>query len=274
MKRKGKERRRHRKRDGWVVEIDVRAVTALVLTVAMSLLCALSLFLYGRSFIGIRRFDVVGVSRYDGRDIVNASRLKLGDRLYTLDLDQVEEQILSECPYLESVEVRCRFPNTICFSVVEKLPCWYIDLAGDYYVLDADLVVMTEVSSEKMLLAEGVTKLTLPNVTHVMCGELPEFAIKNGEQDEIELRRTLELISIVTQSPFKSRITALDLSNRFQISMTVDGSYYVSMGDMTAFEEKLREVERTLGTEQAKQYPSAEIDVSNPKLPAFFKPIG
>lgn len=256
---------------GWEIEVDVRAVTAFAITLVMILLCAFSTFLYIRSFFGIKNFEIVGVSRYDKRDIINASLLKRGDRLYTLDLDEVEGQILSECPYLESVEVTTRFPNTIRFSVEERKPQWYIELGGDYYVLDADLVVMTEVASADMLLKEGVTRLTLPNVTSVMRGELPEFAMKDGVRDETELRKTLELISAVRKTPFKERITDLNLSTRFDITMTVDGSYFISLGDMSAFEAKLREVETILDSELAKEYPSANIDVS--ASPASFKPI-
>ena len=273
MQQQRGQRARAKKRGHWMIEVDVRAVVALAVTVVMCLLCALCLFLYLRTFIGIKKFEIVGVSRYDDRDIVNASLLKRGDRLYTLDLDLVEEQILSECPYLQSVEVTRRFPHTVRFSVEERTPQWYIELAGDYYVLDADLVVMTEVASEASLKQEGVTRLALPNVTRIMRGELPVFGVTDGERDETEMRRTLEVISTVRKSTFKTRITALDLSNRFAITMTVDDRYYVSLGDMTAFDAKLREVEAILNSERAKQYPSAEIDVSSPGVPASFKPI-
>ncbi len=272
QKRKG-QRARAKKGADLIIEVDVRAVVALAVTVVMCLFCALSLFLYARTFIGIKRFELVGVSRYDQKDIINASRLKLGDRLYTLDLDEVEEQILLGCPYLETVKISRRFPHTIRFSVEERAPQWYIELAGDYYVLDADLVVMTEVASEDMLKQEGVTRLSLPNLTRVMQGELPVFGMTEGERDETEIRKTLEVISAVRKSSFKSRITALDLSNRFSMTMTVDDRYYVSLGDMTALEAKLREVEAILNSEKAKQYPSAEIDVSAPGVPASFKPI-
>jgi hypothetical protein len=139
--------------------------------------------------------------------------------------------------------------------------------------MDVDLVIMTEIASEEGLKREGVTKLVLPNVTRVMEGELPEFGKVNGERNETEIRKTLELISMVRKTTFKSRITELDLSNRFGITMTVDGSYYVSLGDMTGFEAKLREVEAILNSEKAKENPSAQIDVSTPGVPAFFKPI-
>ena len=115
----------------WIIEVDVRAVVALAVTVVMCLLCACSLFLYVRSFLGIKKFELVGDSRYDERDIINASLLKRGDRLYTLDLDAVEEQILLECPYLESVEVTRHFPHTVRFTVEARMPVWYIELAGD-----------------------------------------------------------------------------------------------------------------------------------------------
>jgi len=274
MPKKGRRRSSKKKRTDIVVEVDVRAVVALAVTVVMGLLCALCLFLYARSFLGIKRFELEGMSRYAEIDVVEASGLKLGDRLYTLDFDRVEEKILEECPYLESVKISARFPHTVRFSVEERIPEWYLDIAGDYYVLDHTLTVITEVSSEEGLIKEGVTKLRLPNVTRVMKGELPEFATKDGERDETELRKTLELITTVRGSSFKKRITELDLSDRFHIRMTVDGSYYVSLGDANGLEAKLRKVEELLNSEIAKQYPSAEVDASNIGIPATFKPIG
>jgi cell division septal protein FtsQ len=273
MQRREGKRLAKKQRADVIVEIDVRAVVALVITVVMGLLCALCLFLYARSFLGIKKFELIGMSRYDEADVVDASGLKLGNRLYTLDFDKVEEKILAECPYLQSVEITAKFPHTVRFSVEERIPQWYLDIAGDYYVLDNTLTVMTEVASDQGLIAEGVTKLRLPNVTRVIKGELPTFATKDGETDQTELRKTLELITIVRQSTFKERMTELDLSDRFNMKMTVDGSYYVSLGDMSGFEAKLRKVEELLNSEMAKQYPSAEIDVSTAGLPATFKPI-
>ena len=273
MQKKGRRVPRKKRGGGWVIEIDVRAMVALCVTVVMGLLCALCLFLYARSFIGIRHFELTGISRYSERDVMDASRLKYGDRLYTLDFERVEEQILSECPYLESVEVSTRFPNTVCFSVEERIPQWYIDLAGDYYVLDNNMIVITEAATEEELIREGVTKLCLPNVTRVMHGELPEFAMKDGVRDETELKKTLELIATVRKTTFQTRITELDLSDRFAITMVVDGTYQVALGDMTAFEAKLREVERILDSDEAKSHSAAAIDVSVVGVPATFKPI-
>lgn len=264
-------RRSAKKAPKWIIEVDVRGVCMLAVTVLLCLLFLLGCFFFVRSFLPVRHFELVGVSRYDERDIINASLLKRGDKLYSIDFDEIEAKVLEECPYLESVEITPRFPNTVRFSVEEKKPQWYIELAGDCYVLDSNLVMMTETASKESLVREGVTKLVLPNLRSVMKGELPNFGVdEKGNRDETEIRKTLEIISVVRQTTFKGRITELDLSNRFDIKLTIDGSYYVSMGDTSSFEAKLKEVETVLASEKAKQYPSAEIDVSG--SPVYFKP--
>lgn len=269
---KAEKRESAKKAPKWIIEVDVRAVLMLAVTVLLCLLFLGSCFLFVRSFLPIRHFELVGVSRYDEKDIINASLLKRGDKLYAVDFDEIENKVLEECPYLESVEITARFPNTVRFSVEEKKPQWYIELAGDFYVLDSELVMMTETASQESLAREGVTKLVLPNLRSVMKGELPNFGVdEKGNRDETEIRKTLEIISAVRQTTFKGRVTELDLSNRFDIKLTVDSSYYVSMGDVSAFEAKLKEVERVLASEKAKQHPSAEIDVSG--SPVYFKPI-
>ena len=269
-------RRRQKAAPKWEIEIDVRALLMLVVTVVLCLLFLLSCFMYARSFLGLRHFEIVGVSRYDDREIVTAAKLNLGDKLYGLDLDQIEENILAGCPYLESVKVKPKFPNTLRIEVESRKPEWYIDLAGDYYILDSNLVMIHESAREDALLAEGVTKLKLPMLKSVMLGELPTFGIRDdGTRDEDTIRKTVEILGLIRSTRFKSRITEVDLTDRFAISMTVDGGYYVYLGSYLgntgALEAKLKEVETVLNSEKAKQYPKAEIDASGAEV--YFKPI-
>lgn len=257
---------RSRKMPRYEIQVDVQALLMLVVTVAMVLMFALGAFLFFRSQLKIKNFEIRGVTTYEYTDIVNASSLKKGDRLYGIDSKEIEKKILEECPYLESVKVTKEFPSTVCFSVEERKAAWFIDIAGDYYVLDSNLYVMTEHSSKERLAAQGVTELVLPNIKSAMKGELPEFGA-----DEQEIIKTLELISMVRTTTFKSRITKLDLASRFDIYITVDGVYEVYMKDSTNFEAKLDEVQKIVNSDKLKDYAGGEIDASDPSA-VYFKP--
>ena len=255
---------RQKKAPRFEIEVDVRALLLLVVTVIMCALFAFTTFLFVRGFFEIKKFEVVGVTTYEYPEIVNASSLKKGDKLYSADLDAAASKIMEACPYLESVTVTARFPNTVRFSLEEKSPSWYIDIAGDYYVLDSNLRVMTETSSKDRITAFGATELVLPNLKSAMRGSVPEFS-----DSEQEMRKTLEIINMVRTNTFKARITKLDLTSRFEIYLTVDGVYEVYMGDISDFEAKLETVKKITSSEEIKDYAGGEINASDPAAVSF-----
>ncbi len=224
---------------------------ALVITVCMCVLSVFSLFQVIKFFAKVKEFDVVGISIYDKTDLINASGIKRGVPLYSLDQDAVETRILEECPYLESVEVELHFPNKVRFRVEGKSAQWYLDISGTKYALDSDLKVISE--TERI---EGVTKLILPSIQSAMYGEVPGFG-----ESEIERKRTLEMISAIRQTPFKTRLSEVDLENRWDVWLTVDGRYRISMGDGEDFDAKLRAVEAILNQETVKNAPSGTITI-------------
>ena len=114
---------------------------------------------------------------------------------------------------------------------------------------------------------DGLTKLILPNVKRVLYGKVPEFS-----QSEIELKKTLEVISALRSSTFQSHLTEVNLESRWDIRLVVDGRYTVVMGDMSDFEAKLLAVEEILIRNLPENCVGGELDVSIPQSPAF-KPI-
>ena len=215
----------------------------------MCALTILSLLLVVRRFAKVREFEMVGISIYDTSDLVNASGIRRGTRLYSIDRDEIEAKILSQCPYLESVEVELRFPNKVRFRVEGKSAQWYLDISGTKYALDANLVVIEETTQ-----TEGVTKLILPSVHRAMYGEVPDFGTS-----EIERKRTLEMISAIRQTSFKARLTEVNLENRWDVWMTVDGRYRISMGDGEDFSAKLKAAAAILEHEDVKNAPAGTI---------------
>lgn len=245
--------RKKRKQD-IIVEVDVRKLTRFVILLLMSILFLLCAFFFGRRFLKVQSFSLSGISEYELEDIVSASGVRRGDRLYLLDCDEIEEKILRECPYLSSIEVRRSFPNQLSFTVEGRLGLWYIEVAGARYALDGDLFVIDAAED-----TDGMTRLTLPNLKSAIAGELPKFGAS-----EVEIKKTLELISSVRESSLKLRLSALDVSDRTNIRLEVDGKYRVLLGDASDFESKLREVEVILEQDSVKNSEGGEINASVP----------
>lgn len=203
------------------------------------LLCAATVFSVFEAiccFMKVKTFEIVGMSRYEKEDIVSASGVKTGSYLYSLDKHAIEEKILLNCPYLETVSVQAKFPNRLRIAVEGKDPQWYLAIAGSCYALDSNLVVIAETAN-----TDGITKLILPHVQRAVYGEVPLFA-----DTETERKKTLEVISAIRNMAFKERLTEVNLESRWDIRLVVDGKYDVLMGDMNDFDAKLKSVEAFL----------------------------
>ena len=255
-----KEKKRKKPKVDTVIEVDFRRLGFLAITVIMCLMSLAAFLLYFRSFLEIKKIELEGVSTYYSRSqLIEAADVDYGDKLYSINTRVLEKTILENCPYIESVSVKQSFPNKLVLSVVEKTPQWYIEITGDFYVLDTDLTVLGESTNESALKISGLTRLELPAIKRAVCGELPVFG-----EDELEVKRTCELINIIRQHPLKLRLTSVDISNRFAVSLTVRDTYEVFCGDMSQMRSKLDAVEKILTVEFCSEFSGAEIDASSP----------
>ena len=229
---------------------------------ALALVCLVCVFF---RFVGIGEFEIEGETDYKLSELVSASGLRTGDRLYEVNSKEAEELLLRGCPYLKSVNVKKKFPNKICFEVEERVLGWYIEISDDYYALDYDMLVLLETYDEEALIERGLTKLVLPELESAMCDYLPEF----GRGDEHLISETLKIVDTFRNHAIKERLTYLDLSNRFEIKLTIDGAFDVKIGDMNNMDTKLKTVVEVIEAQTDKGYVGGEINMITPTSYSF-----
>ena len=229
------------------------------ITVLMCALAFCSLFLFVRSFLPVTSFELYGITQYAEAELLVNAGIKAGDKLYGIDLEAAEKSAMEKCLYISEIRFERVFPNKLIIAVEEKTPMWYLEVSGDYYVLDENFCVIEETRAEQKLISLGVPKLILPNIKALVVGEVPSFG-----KDETEIRKALELIVAVQSTSFKSRVTLVDMESRFDVHVVVDGVYEVYMGDTSNVKEKLDAVEEILKTEELKSFAGASINVSVP----------
>lgn len=231
----------------------------------MGVLALVCLICIVMRFVGIGSFEIEGETDYKLSELISVSGLRTGDRLYEVDEKEAEELLLEGCPYLKSVNVKKKFPNKICFEVEERVLGWYVEIGEDYYALDFDLLVLLETYSEESLIERGLTKLVLPELESAMCDYLPEF----GRGDEHLISETLKIVDTFRSHAVKQRLTKLDLSNRFEIKLTIDESFEVSLGDISNIETKLKTVIEVIETQLDNGYVGGEINMITPTSYSF-----
>lgn len=231
----------------------------------MSLLALICLALVFSRFIGVGEFEIKGETDYRLSELISKSGIRTGDMMSSVNEREAERILLEKCPYLKSVEVKKKFPNKICFEVEERVLGWYLEVSEDYYALDYDLLVLLETYDEESIKERGLTKLVLPEIESVVCDRLPEF----GHGDEQLIRETLKIIDSFRTNGIKERLTYLDLSNRFEIKLTIDGEFDVNLGDMKDIDTKLATVTETIAKALSSGFVGGEINMITPTTCSF-----
>lgn len=238
-------------------EIQIKMIVLVTVTVLLCVLAILSCFSVAKRFCRVGRIEINGEERYSEEALLSGMEVSEGDRLFSLDTDALRERMLEEYPFLLDVRIRPVFPNRLVLTVTERVTPWYIEISGGKYALDENLLVIHDIEE-----TEDMTKLILPDVQRVIAGSVPEFS-----KDENELRKTLEIIDTVRSASFYHRMTEVDVSDRWNIRLVVDGKFTVKLGNMNQLSYKLTQVNAILESEQMVGAESAEITAENPQLP-------
>ena len=227
-------------------------ITVLVIMSLLALICLVKVVL---GFMPVKHFALQGDTHYDITEIISASGVRSGDKLYRIDEKKAIEKLMSECPYIKTAKIKQKFPTTVCFVIEEREPGWYIQVGENFYGLDFDMRVLQETYGDSDLIDRGLTKLTLPELEGLIVGELPQFA--SGD-DQLK-RETLEIIEAFRSHEIKARLSGLDVSNRFEIKLRIDNSYDVYFGDIKNFDIKMEFLNEVLNQAAERGYSGGAI---------------
>ena len=259
--------KRRREKAQKVIELDYHNTIWIALSALAAVLAIICTVRLVRSFSKVSEFEVTGASGYEIEEIISASGVRKGDKLYSVDEEKVAKRIKTECPYISEVTLECKFPDTLRIDVECYVTSWYVEIEGDYYSLNSELRVLEETANSQKFIDGGITKLTLPNIKSAVVGTTLVFG-----NDDAEREFAYEFMNMINRTTFKSRLTLVDIDNRFDVNIGIDGVIEVYMGSGASADEKLRAVEKALGDKKLENCISAKIDVSSPSA-VYIKPV-
>ncbi|MBE6598673.1 MAG: FtsQ-type POTRA domain-containing protein [Ruminococcaceae bacterium] len=204
-------------------------------------------------FFGIGSIYAENTVNYTEAEIIAASGVVEGDKLYSFRADEVENRITFFCPYIKSVDVTRKVPNKIDFAVESDKGVYYADIYGERLVLSGGLRVLGEFDPA---VHGGLTELCLPEVDYSVAGRLISFA---DEKQERFVRDTLGLIG---RSGLSGRVGMADLRDAYSMVIYCDGLYLLKVGGEKDLAYKLKMAEKTIGDPDFNQGIPAEIDLT------------
>ena len=89
-------------------------------------------------FFNIINIEVIGDSRYAKDKIESASGILEGQNMFRLDKFEIEQSMVKQLPYLKTVSIKRKLPDTLEIHVEDTTAVAAVKTAAGYVLIDAD----------------------------------------------------------------------------------------------------------------------------------------
>lgn len=181
-------------------------------------------------FFNVKEVTVTGNSIYTNNDIILASGIKTGDNLVRLGSSKVEKKIVSSLPYVDTATVTKKFPDKVEIEVTPSVEFANIKYESGYLLISG---------SGKILSYSAAPKSGYPVI--IGCeNENFDPGKPVTIADEENEKAFYSLIETMIAEDVTEKITEIDISDRYNISIVYDDRIRVELGSLNDLSYKLR----------------------------------
>lgn len=217
-------RRRHTRRRRHHRSAAVLYKLLSVVVISGAIVAALTLF------FKVETITVSGTTEYSSEEIITASGVKQGDNLFLLNKYEIYESILEKLPYVSSVSISRKLPDTLLIKVTDSNQGGVIEDHGTYWVLSAEGKLLGKrAEAGRGALITGLT-LAEPEVGK-------KAAVEEGQ--ERALKQLLDLLAALEEKGMLQGVGSFEFSQESVISIKYADRYVVKFPYGADFPYKL-----------------------------------
>lgn len=169
-------------------------------------------------FFRVSQVEVLGNSRYSAQEIIDVAGVKPGDNLFAIRSGRVSWELQSRLPYIRTVSVRRRLPNTLTIAVTEGQALAAVSGGGSWWLLDEDAKILENASTPGgYARISGITPLAPAVGTHLAA----------GEEEEERLERLRELLGGLEEHGLAQRLDWVNLAEDYRLTFSLDERFTV-----------------------------------------------
>lgn len=238
---------------------------ATVAAVVLALVFGMSIF------FKVENVTVAGSEKYTAWDVREASGIRTGENLLTLNRAKISGKIRTELPYVKSIRIGIKLPNTVAIEIVEMDVVYAVEAADQtWWLMDASGKLVEKISASA---AKGYTqvlgvRLESPAVGGQAVAEepVPDQTDSAGQTVPVTVRGSERLNTVVSilqyleENGVIGQAASLDVSNMKQIELWYEDRYQVLLGDTTRLSYKVKSMKQAI--DQQKDYQTGILDVS------------
>ena len=164
-------------------------------------------------------------------DIVVSSKIKAGNHMFGLDLNQSKTDILKNNSYIKSVKIDRKLFDEINISVVEYKPLFYTSYENEKYVLSIDLHVLGKYEGDTETVY-GLRELVLPKLKTCEIGK--KLELDDGVITEYE-----EILKTLSESGLGEGISRFSLKSKYDLEVLYNNKYTLVFGSHKDLSKKI-----------------------------------
>lgn len=213
--------------------IPLIAVSAAIIVIGMILIGFFS------SYFNVKKINVSGTGKYTEEELIEASGLECGIKLYRADTGKARKKILESFTGLYDVKVRKVLPSEIVIEPIYEVPKYYTEVTGEYFTLSESLRVLERLGSAKQCENAGLIYVSLPDVKRAVTGEV--LTLFSGDENYIT-----QFLKVYSESSFYSDADRIYVKGKFDISVVKKDVYRVMFGSFHDCALKIKMAEKVL----------------------------
>ena len=242
----------------------LRLVT--VIAVVMALLFGMSIF------FKVEVVTVAGMEKYTEWDIREASGIRDGENLLTLSEARISSNIISKLPYVDTVRVGIKLPDTVKIEIKELDVVYAVEAQdSSWWLMRADGGIVEKTNSAD---AQAYTKVVgvqiiEPQVGNAAVAYQPVSGETTPEGELIpvtvnaadQLRVAISILQYLEDRRVLGEIETVDVSNTEDIKMWYEDRFEVLLGDSTELSRKIGAITVAI-RDYMESYDSGVLDAS------------
>ncbi len=209
------------------------------------------------TFFTVKEITVEGASFYTSEEIIKASGLKTGERLFSYIGSDAKDAIADKCRRIGSVSISCHIPDKLTIIVSEDKPTFYAYVLDECYTFSQELRLI-DIKADAGD-TSGMIKLGLPAIKSAKAGGEVEFF---SELRGLDVKTTVD--ALTSSALYESgRISSIDFTDYLSITMVCDAKYLMKFGACDDMDIKLKLASEVLKDAMFETGNKAIIDLSD-----------
>lgn len=233
---------------------------ALLLFMAIAIICVCIVLVFS-FFFKVGSVKVTGDNVYADKEIIQKSGIEIGESLFLIDAENLNETLTTALPYIKNVTVEKKLPDSVTLKISATREVAAFQKESGFVLVDETGKVLDKNSS---MLRDGVAVVNGAKLKSAPEGGKVELS--NGLTDDF-----ISVLNAISNGKLKL-LTEINVKEQGEFELRYDGRITIKLGTVDNVETKLKRAVATLEKEnEINPYSEGVLDLRTDGF-AYFRP--